>query len=78
MEDLKIKRYEILEIIKREEHEKSNLEKDLALLQGKIATLTNNLHQHKVLFDNYDKTIKDTENGFKKVKIKARRIKACP
>lgn len=67
MEDLKIKKSELMEIIDREESEKLIFEKSLRSLQEKLNILNNNLLQHKNLCDSYDRAIRDTENGFKKV-----------
>lgn len=67
MEDLKIKKSELVDIIDKEESEKLILEKSLRSLQEKLNNLNNNLLQHKNLCDSYDRAIRDTENGFKKV-----------
>lgn len=37
------------------------------MLQDRLGVLKNNLCEHKALFESYDKTIKETETGFKKV-----------
>ncbi|XP_060517525.1 uncharacterized protein LOC132696614 [Cylas formicarius] len=67
LEDLKVKRNELIEIIRREEAEKIVLDKNLRALQEKMNILNNNLKHHKMVFDNYDKTIQETEMGFKKI-----------
>ncbi|KAJ8934649.1 hypothetical protein NQ314_013248 [Rhamnusium bicolor] len=67
LEDLKIKRNEIVDIIYKEEAEKVVLEKNLEALQNRLALLNKSLEHHKNIYENYDKTINDTENGFKKI-----------
>lgn len=67
LEGLKVKKCEIMNVIRKEEAEKVVLEKNLRSLQEKLNQLNSNLQQHKSLYDNYDRTIKETENGFKKV-----------
>lgn len=56
-----------MNIIKKEEADKAVLEKNLRCLQERLSQLNNNLLQHRNLYDNYDRTIKETESGFKKV-----------
>lgn len=67
LEDLKNKRNGLQSVIDREESEKICLEKNIKILQDKLNILSNQLAQHKNLRDNYDKTIRDTQNGFRKV-----------
>jgi Sjoegren syndrome nuclear autoantigen 1 len=67
LEDLKVKKKEILRVVKEEEYEKCALEKDIKSLQEKLNNVNNNLEKHKALCDSYEKTIQDTESGFKKV-----------
>lgn len=67
LEELKVKRNNLNEIVSNEENEKANLEKNIKSLQEKLTMLNNNLTYHRNLRDNYDQTIKDTETGFKKV-----------
>lgn len=54
-------------MVKEEEYEKCALEKDIKSLQEKLNNVNNNLEKHKALCDSYEKTIQDTESGFKKV-----------
>ncbi|KAI4465649.1 sjoegren syndrome nuclear autoantigen 1 [Holotrichia oblita] len=67
LEDLKVKRNSLQNIIDREENEKNCLERNIKALQEKLNILSNQLTQHKRLRDNYDKTIQDTQSGFKKI-----------
>ncbi|CAG9772035.1 unnamed protein product [Ceutorhynchus assimilis] len=67
LEEFKTKRKELLEVIKQEEEEKATLDRNMKALQEKIAHLNGNLQQHKQLCENYDKTIRETELGFKKI-----------
>lgn len=59
-----------MDIIYREEAEYIVLEKKVKLLQEKLDILNKNLVHHKEICNIYDKSIKETEDGFKKVKIK--------
>ncbi|XP_050312711.1 microtubule nucleation factor SSNA1-like isoform X1 [Anthonomus grandis grandis] len=67
LEELKSKRNDLVEVIQREEAEKIVLEKNIRALQDKLAQLNNSLSQHRAMCSNYDKTIEDTELGFKKI-----------
>ncbi|KAK4880051.1 hypothetical protein RN001_008197 [Aquatica leii] len=67
LEQLKIKRNELQDLINQEENDKSILEKNLKALQDKLQKLNTSLVQHQKLRDNYDQTIQDTETGFKKI-----------
>lgn len=62
-----MRKCELLNIIQKEEADKAVLEKNIRILQEKLGVLNNNLLQHKNLCDNYERTIKETEIGFKKV-----------
>ncbi|KAF7274050.1 hypothetical protein GWI33_013269 [Rhynchophorus ferrugineus] len=66
LEQLKVKRTELVEIIRREEAEKMVLEKNIRALQEKLANLHNTLQHHRTVCENYDRTINETESGFKK------------
>lgn len=57
----------MLIIVKREEQEKQVIERNINALQEQLTALNANLHKHKSLCDSYEKTIHDTESGFKKV-----------
>lgn len=56
-----------MDIVYREEAERVVLEKNLKALEEKLNTLTQSLDHHKQMYDSYDKTIQETEIGFKKV-----------
>lgn len=51
----------------QEEQEKRALEKNIESLQEKLSQVNANLEKHKSLCESYEKTIIDTETGFKKV-----------
>lgn len=65
-----MRKSELLNIIKKEEADKLVLEKNIRILQEKLGVINNSLLQHKNLCDNYERTIQDTEIGFKKVENK--------
>ncbi|KAK5646778.1 hypothetical protein RI129_005242 [Pyrocoelia pectoralis] len=67
LEQLKIRRNDLQDVINQEETDKSILERNLRTIQDKLAKLNNNLVQHQKLRESYDQTIKDTELGFKKI-----------
>lgn len=56
-----------MNVIKREEADRAVLEKNIRILQEKLDVLNKSLSQKKCLYDSYDRTIKETEIGFKKV-----------
>lgn len=56
-----------MDIVYREEAERVVLEKNLKALEEKLNTLNQSLDHHKQLYDSYDRTIQETEAGFKKV-----------
>ncbi|KAJ8961299.1 hypothetical protein NQ318_008985 [Aromia moschata] len=61
------KRNEIVDIIYKEEAEKAVLEKNLDILQSRLTLLKKSLEHYKSVYEGYDRTIKETENGFKKI-----------
>ncbi|KAJ8977510.1 hypothetical protein NQ317_017128 [Molorchus minor] len=65
LEELKFKRNEIIDTIYKEEAEKAVLEKNLETLQNRLALLNKSLEHYRHIYESYDKTITDTENGFK-------------
>ncbi|GLV38815.1 hypothetical protein CBL_05814 [Carabus blaptoides fortunei] len=67
VEDLKSKRLDLQAIISKEESEKHVLEKHVKILLDKLTVLNKSLAQHISMRDNYDRTIKETETGFKKI-----------
>ncbi|KAL3280849.1 hypothetical protein HHI36_004078 [Cryptolaemus montrouzieri] len=67
LEELKSKRQELVELIKKEESEQAILEKNMSVLQEKLNTVHNKLKYHRQLCDDYNKTIQETESGFKKI-----------
>ncbi|GJQ69840.1 hypothetical protein Trydic_g22388 [Trypoxylus dichotomus] len=67
LEDLRLKRNSLQKVIDQEENDKNSLERNIKVLQEKLNVLSNQLSQHKRLRDNYDKTIQDTQSGFKKI-----------
>ncbi|XP_018567209.1 13 kDa deflagellation-inducible protein-like [Anoplophora glabripennis] len=67
LEDLKFKRNEIVDVIYKEEAEKVILEKKIEALQNRLTLLNKSLEHHKYMYESYDKTIKETEDGFKKI-----------
>lgn len=69
LEDLKSKRMDLQAVINKEESEKHVLEKHVKMLLDKLTVLNKSLAQHIAMRDNYDRTIKETETGFKKVKF---------
>lgn len=69
LEDLKVKRIELQKIINQEEAEKNNLEKQIKILADKLALVNKNLQTHITMKESYESTIKETEAGFKKVRI---------
>nr|XP_015833614.1 PREDICTED: Sjoegren syndrome nuclear autoantigen 1 homolog isoform X2 [Tribolium castaneum] len=66
LEDLKTKRNEMLIIVKREEQEKQTIEKNMEMMQQKLNMITESLQTHRSLCECYEKTIHDTEAGFRK------------
>lgn len=56
-----------MNVIKKEEADKAVLEKNIRILQEKLGTLNNSLSLNKNIYENYERTIKETESGFKKV-----------
>lgn len=64
---MKVRKKEVLVLIDKEEGEKRILEKNIKCLQEKLCVVNENLQQHRSLCENYDRTIKETENGFQKV-----------
>lgn len=67
MESLKARKNEIMDIVYREEAERVVLEKNLKALEEKLNSLNQSLDLHRQMYDSYDKTIQETESGFKKV-----------
>lgn len=58
-----------MDIVYREEAERVVLEKNLKSLQENLHTLNHSLENHKGMYESYEKTIKETEDGFKKVEF---------
>lgn len=54
-------------MIGKEEADKLVVEKNMKCLQNKLNLINASLETNKMLRDNYDKAIKDTEQGFKKI-----------
>ncbi|XP_044266522.1 Sjoegren syndrome nuclear autoantigen 1 homolog isoform X2 [Tribolium madens] len=79
LEDLKMKRNEMLIIVKREEQEKQSIEKNMDLMRDKLNVVTESLEKHRSLCESYEKTIQDTEAGFKKIARKTceRQHRSC-
>ncbi|XP_030767881.1 13 kDa deflagellation-inducible protein-like [Sitophilus oryzae] len=67
LEHLKLERNELVEVIRREEAEKMVLEKNIRILEDKLCNLQDRLQHHKKMCDNYDKTISETDMGYKKI-----------
>lgn len=67
LEELKNKRNDLAEIIQGEEHEKTILEERISNLNRQLSALNKNLTGHKQIFENYSRTIEESENGFKKI-----------
>ncbi|KAL1494656.1 hypothetical protein ABEB36_010223 [Hypothenemus hampei] len=67
LEELKIKRNQLFNVIKQEEYDKRVLEKNVNMLQDKLSKLSQDLEYHKQIFDDYDRAITDTEMGFQKI-----------
>nr|XP_022914113.1 Sjoegren syndrome nuclear autoantigen 1 homolog isoform X2 [Onthophagus taurus] len=70
LEDLRLKREKLQTIIDGEENNKNILEKNIKALQDKLHVVNTNLNNHRDIRDNYDRMIKDAENGFKKIVLK--------
>ncbi|CAH1966013.1 unnamed protein product [Acanthoscelides obtectus] len=68
LEELKRKREEMLDIICKQETNKSVLERNINVLKGKLDVLNERLDRDKSIFEQYEHTIKETEEGFKKSK----------
>lgn len=64
---MKLKRVEVAEIILKEESKIEELERNISALQEKLDNVRSEMKDHKQRFDNYTKTIEETEAGFKKV-----------
>lgn len=64
---MKCKRADIQNVINKEENEKQVLEKHVKALLDKLNVLNKNLEKHVNTRENYDRTIHETESGFKKV-----------
>ncbi|XP_023026433.1 uncharacterized protein [Leptinotarsa decemlineata] len=67
LEDIKRKKNEIVHCLHREEAEKLVLEKNVKVLQDKLKILNRNIDHHKSIYEQYDKIINETENGFRKI-----------
>ncbi|KAJ3656150.1 hypothetical protein Zmor_015247 [Zophobas morio] len=67
LEDLRTKRKDLLQVVQQEEQEKATIEKNIETLQDKLSGVCDNLEKHKTLCESYDRTIRDTEAGFKKI-----------
>lgn len=67
LEELKVKRNEIADVVNKEELEKKAVEKEIRILQNQLSKINSNLQKHKTLQENYDRAILDAEVGFKKV-----------
>ncbi|CAH1183177.1 unnamed protein product [Phaedon cochleariae] len=67
LEDLKIRKNEVRAMIYKEQAEKVVIEKNIKALQDKLLLLTQNLQQHEEMYESYETTIQETENGFRKI-----------
>nr|CAH7728159.1 unnamed protein product [Callosobruchus chinensis] len=67
LEELKKKRDEVVDVIYKQEAEKSVLEKNISILQDKLEGLHKRLNKDRAIYEQYESTIKETEEGFKKV-----------
>lgn len=67
LEDLKIRRSEVQEIVDKQEGEKMILLKNVKILQDKLHQVNKSLDSYKSLRDNYDQIIKECDGGFKKI-----------
>ena len=69
IEDLCSKRDEVQREVVREEEEKARLQSDLRILTERLATVNESLARKIAIRNDYDRTIAETENAYKKVDI---------
>ena len=74
IEDLCSKRDEVQREVVREEEEKARLQSDLRILTERLATVNESLARKIAIRNDYDRTIAETENAYKKVDI----VHMCP
>lgn len=67
LEDLKIKRHEVEAIIVTEERAKADLDVQIEQLCKERNLIIGKIENHRKLFESYERTIVDTEDGFKKI-----------
>lgn len=67
IEDLCTKRDELQKQILVEEEEKQKVQNDLRILTERLAQINEGLAQKIAMRNDYDKTIAETENAYKKV-----------
>ncbi|VEN59237.1 unnamed protein product [Callosobruchus maculatus] len=67
LEELKKKRDEVVDVIYKQEAERSVLEKNISILQEKLEGLNKRLNKDRAIYEQYESTIKETEEGFKKI-----------
>jgi predicted nucleic acid-binding Zn-ribbon protein len=67
IEELREKRDEIRRIVELEEEEKTNIQKDLVILNKRITELDESLSRNYAYSNGYDKTIHEVEAAYSKV-----------
>lgn len=67
IEELREKRDEIKRIVELEEEEKTNIQKDLVILNKRITELDESLSRNYAYSNGYDKTIHEVEVAYSKV-----------
>ncbi len=68
IEDLCSKRDEVHKQILQEEEEKQKIQNDLRILTERLSQMNESLARKIAIRNDYDKTIAETENAYKKVK----------
>ena len=69
IEDLCSKRDELHKQILQEEEEKQKIQNDLRILTERISQVNESLARKIAMRNDYDKTIAETENAYKKVRV---------
>ncbi|CAK9226014.1 unnamed protein product [Sphagnum troendelagicum] len=67
IEELREKRDEIKRIVELEEEEKTNIQKDLVILNKRITELDESLSRNYAYSNGYDKTIHEVEVAYSKI-----------
>eukprot|EP00039_Didymoeca_costata_P024134 m.9391 g.9391 ORF g.9391 m.9391 type:complete len:105 (-) comp4057_c0_seq1:41-355(-) len=67
IEQLKRKRETVQDLIEQEEAEKEKLQSDLHILSERLARLTESISKKMQAREQYDRTIKDSEQAYNKI-----------